>query len=62
MAFIEFYLREAPNLVQEVGYVALPAEVYELALHRFTHGITGTVYGGGHAAGASLLDLFQVGG
>lgn len=62
VAFVEFYLREAPNLVQEVGYVALPAEVYELALHRFTHGITGTVYGGGHAAGASLLDLFQVGG
>ena len=62
VAFVEFYLREAPNLVQEVGYVALPAEVYELALHRFTTGITGTVYGGGHAAGASLLDLFQVGG
>ncbi len=62
VAFVEFYLREAPNLVQEVGYVALPAAVYELALNRFTNGITGTVYGGGHKAGASLLDLFQVGG
>ncbi len=62
VAFVEFYLREAPNLVQEVGYVALPEKVYQLALHRFTIGVTGTVYGGGHAAGASLLDLFQVGG
>lgn len=62
VAFVEFYLREAPTLAQEVGYVALPAEVYDLALSRFTKGITGTVYGGGHAAGASLLDLFQVGG
>ena len=62
VTFVEFYLREAPNLVQEVGYVALPAAVYELALSRFTNGITGTVYDGGHKAGASLLDLFQVGG
>ena len=62
VTFVEFYLREAPNLVQEVGYVALPAAVYELALTRFTNGITGTGYGGGHKAGASLLDLFQVGG
>lgn len=62
VAFVEFYLREAPNLVQEVGYVALPAEVYDLALSRFSKGITGTVYGGGHAAGASLVELFQVGG
>ncbi len=62
VTFVEFYLREAPNLVQEVGYVALPAAVYELALTRFTNGITGTVYDGGHKAGASLLDLFQVSG
>lgn len=62
VAFVEFYLREAPVLAQEVGYVALPAEVYELALKRFTQGVTGTVYGGGHAAGASLVDLFKIGG
>lgn len=61
VAFVEFYLREAPKLVQEVGYVALPAEGYELVLNRFTKGITGTVYSGGHAAGASLLELFQPG-
>ena len=62
VAFVEFYLREAPVLAQEVGYVALPADVYELALKRFTQGVTGTVYGGGHAAGASLVDLFKIGG
>ena len=62
VAFVEFYLREAPVLAQEVGYVALPAEVYELVLKRFTQGVTGTVYGGGHAAGASLVDLFKIGG
>jgi phosphate transport system substrate-binding protein len=62
VAFVEFYLREAPVLAQEVGYVALPAEVYELALKRFTQGVTGTVYSGGHAAGASLVDLFKIGG
>ena len=29
--FVEYYLNNAPEMVGEVGYVQLPAEMYELA-------------------------------
>jgi len=41
--FVEFYLKNAANLVGDVGYVPLPAEMYDLALQRFTTRKTGTV-------------------
>ena len=41
--FVEFYLKNAANLVGDVGYVPLPAEMYDLALERFTNRRTGTV-------------------
>jgi len=41
--FVEFYLKNAANLVGDVGYVPLPAEMYNLALQRFTTRKTGTV-------------------
>lgn len=55
--FVKFYLREAPVLVKEVGYVPLPSDVYSLVLKRFVNRDTGSVFGGGNVVGASLQDL-----
>ncbi|MEZ5063263.1 MAG: PstS family phosphate ABC transporter substrate-binding protein [bacterium] len=56
-AFVDFYLDNAPQLVSEVGYVALPDAVYDAAKARFAAGVTGTVYGEG-SKGKSLEALF----
>ena len=42
--FVDFYLDEAPNLVTEVGYVPLPASIYEWAKERVANGKTGSVF------------------
>ncbi len=43
-AFVRFYMENAALLAAEVGYVALPETVYELASERFEKGITGSIY------------------
>ncbi len=43
-AFVRFYLENAADLVGEVGYVALPDRVYQLALQRFEKRITGSAF------------------
>lgn len=45
-ALIEYYLEQAPNIVQEVGYVPLPEEGYQLTKIHFERGKVGTVFGG----------------
>ncbi|MCH2695537.1 MAG: PstS family phosphate ABC transporter substrate-binding protein [Acidobacteriia bacterium] len=55
--FISFYLKHAPALVEEVGYVPLPDDVYELALKRFNNRVTGSVFFGRNTVGAKLEDL-----
>jgi len=42
--FVQFYLQNAPELSQEVGYVPLPQELYELATMRFELGKTGSAF------------------
>lgn len=42
--FVEFYLRNAPELVKEVGYISLPQGDYDFALERFKKRITGSVF------------------
>ena len=59
-AFVRFYLTQAKNLVEQVGYVPLPDEVYELARERFEQGQTGSVFDGkGPQVGVRLEDLLQ---
>ena len=41
--FVQFYLENAPTLVPEVGYVALPSEDYQAATERFQGSETGAV-------------------
>ena len=56
--FVEFYLdpENAEALVEEVGYVPLPTEAYELA-QRSSRSGTGTVFGGGSQVGVAIEDL-----
>lgn len=46
-AFVDFYLEHAGSLSQEVGYVALPSDVYQAARQRIAERTTGTAYGEG---------------
>ncbi|MBA2447313.1 MAG: PstS family phosphate ABC transporter substrate-binding protein [Chloroflexi bacterium] len=59
-AFARFYLNatNATTLVPQVGYVAFPAEYYELATQRLDARQPGTVFGGQTKQGATLADLF----
>ena len=59
--FVEFYLdpENAEALVEEVGYVPLPTEAYELAQRNFEERHTGTVFGGGSQIGVAIEDLLQ---
>jgi phosphate transport system substrate-binding protein len=59
--FVEFYLDpdNAEVLVEEVGYVPLPTEAYELALRNFEERHTGTAFAGGSQVGVAVQDLLQ---
>jgi phosphate transport system substrate-binding protein len=51
-AFVNFYLQNAPELVDEVGYVRLPKSVYDKAKANFKNRRTGTQFM--NAAGESI--------
>jgi len=58
-AFVMFYIRHAAVLVPEVGYVALPRAVYQLALKRYKTGTTGSAFLGKQAVGVGLATLLS---
>ena len=56
--FVNAYF-DAPELIGEVGYIELPAEIYELAKKHFAAGKRGTAFGeGGSQVGMTLEQLF----
>ncbi len=57
-AFVRFFLEHATELVREVGYVPLPARVYELALERFEQRTVGSVFANAEQ-GTSIEALLQ---
>ena len=57
--FVEFYLKNAPELVTEVKYVPLPDDAYAKAKERLDGGKTGTVFAGKEAVGLKIDELFQ---
>lgn len=60
IAFVNFYLESASQLVKEVGYVPLEARAYELAAEKFALGVTGTVFGAGTSiVGVSMVELLE---
>ena len=57
-AFMQFYLRQAPRLVGEVGYIALPERAYQLVCQRFARRALGSIFGGsGSRVGVSMEAL-----
>ncbi|HUU46171.1 MAG TPA: PstS family phosphate ABC transporter substrate-binding protein [Acidobacteriota bacterium] len=59
-AFVDFYLKHAPQLAGEVGYVALPARAYQLATARFHNGIVGSAFAGKKTTGMTIEDILAV--
>jgi phosphate transport system substrate-binding protein len=58
--FVKFYLENANELAQEVGYVPLPGEAYRLGLGKFEKRTVGTVFGGkGSKTGIRIEDLLR---
>lgn len=47
-AFLEYYLTHAGKLSEQVGYIALPAPVYEKLKKRLADVVTGSSFQGGH--------------
>jgi phosphate transport system substrate-binding protein len=57
--FIKFYIDNAPQLVQEVGYVPLPTSVYQAAYNRMLQNKQGTMFGNTSTVGADLEKLMN---
>lgn len=57
--FVDFYLDQAPQLVEQVGYVKLPTEVYAGARRRFAERVTGSVYQDAASKNKTLIELFR---
>jgi phosphate transport system substrate-binding protein len=57
--FIEFYLTEGPKLVEEVGFVPLPAEATQIALDHVKNNRLGTVFGGVPEVGVTIQDVLS---
>jgi phosphate transport system substrate-binding protein len=55
--FVEFFLSEGPALIEEVGYMPLPASAYETARKRFAEKKAGTVFGGVPEVGIPVEEL-----
>ena len=55
--FIEFYIKHAPSLVKEVGYVPLSNEHYQQAARNFASKKLGTGFGGKSEVGVKVEEL-----
>ncbi|HXG49893.1 MAG TPA: PstS family phosphate ABC transporter substrate-binding protein [candidate division Zixibacteria bacterium] len=57
--FVEFYMKNAPNLVKQVKYVPLPDRVYSMGLARLQKRKTGTAFAGHADVGVTIDDLLK---
>ncbi|MGA1355822.1 MAG: PstS family phosphate ABC transporter substrate-binding protein [Prochlorothrix sp.] len=58
--FANFYLDNAGELAEEVGYVALPSEAYSVIRRNLEEGKTGSVFVGRETVGVNLADLLRL--
>ncbi|MBN2381796.1 PstS family phosphate ABC transporter substrate-binding protein [bacterium] len=58
--FIAFYIKHAPQLVPETGYIPLPESAYKMALERFNSRKTGTMFAGKETVGFKIEDLLKL--
>ncbi len=57
--FVEFYLKNATKLANEVKYLPLQEAAYQMALQRFGSGQTGTAFGGHPEIGLPVEELLK---
>ena len=57
--FVEFYLKQGPELVKQVKYVPLPQNAYITGLDHLKRGKIGTVFGGEPEVGVKIEDLLK---
>jgi phosphate transport system substrate-binding protein len=55
--FVNYYLKESMPLIEEVKYVPLPKQAYELAARHFADGKLGTGFGGVPEVGLKVEEL-----
>ena len=58
--FVRFSLTKGAPLVQEVGYIPLPASAYPLVLKHFEQRKTGSVFGGVAKVGVTIEQLLEM--
>jgi len=58
--FVQFTLTKGAPLVEEVGYVALPASAYPMVNKHFTGGRVGSVFGGVPKVGITIEQLLSM--
>ncbi|BAU46982.1 protein sphX [Sulfurifustis variabilis] len=57
--FVEYYLTQATPLIEEVGYVPLPANAYKMAASHLKAKKVGTVFGGEAEVGLKIDELLK---
>ncbi|HEU4345473.1 MAG TPA: PstS family phosphate ABC transporter substrate-binding protein [Candidatus Binatia bacterium] len=57
--FVEFYLKNAANLIKQVKYVPMPDQVYQMAANRFKSQKVGTAFSGHADVGVTINDLIK---
>jgi phosphate transport system substrate-binding protein len=58
-SFIEYYLNEGRELVNEVGFISLPQSVTQVALQHLQERRLGTVFGGVPEVGVTIEELME---
>ncbi|MBX9961883.1 MAG: PstS family phosphate ABC transporter substrate-binding protein [Burkholderiales bacterium] len=58
--FVEYYMKNAENLVKEVKYVPLPAKAYAHNVEVVTKKVLGTKFGGENKVGLTIEELMKL--
>jgi phosphate transport system substrate-binding protein len=57
--FVEYYLKQGPQLIRQVKYVPLPPTAYTMNMDHLKKGKVGTVFGGEAEVGVKIDDLLK---
>jgi phosphate transport system substrate-binding protein len=57
--FVDYYLKQGPQLIKQVKYVPLPQNAYTIGMDHLKKGKVGTVFGGEAEVGVKIDDLLK---
>jgi phosphate transport system substrate-binding protein len=57
--FVEYFLKQGPQLIRQVKYVPLPQTAYTVGMEHLKKGKVGTVFGGEAEVGVKIDDLLK---